>query len=159
MIAGAFSQRHRRGAIQVDREPESWIDQPRNITLLGFTGEQRRAPQFGLRHDDIELPGAAPDVQGSGKGKHDSLDVEFGILERDRGVGRHVAMEIAIAYEQEIDTDRRIGVGPGFEILCACTGRYDDERSGCEPNQPDDTEFGFHPHSLASMRTPEFYQL
>ncbi|MNG20792.1 hypothetical protein D3C84_1050770 [compost metagenome] len=58
-------------------------------------------------------------------------------------------MEIAVAYEQEIDTDRCIGVGPGFEILCHCTGGQHDERSGCEPDTPDDAEIAFHPHSLA----------
>ncbi|MNN72311.1 hypothetical protein D3C81_1883370 [compost metagenome] len=40
LVAGELGQGHRRGAIQVDREAKSWIDQPGDITFPGFTGQQ-----------------------------------------------------------------------------------------------------------------------
>jgi len=74
-------------------------------------------------------------------------------------VGRHAAVEIAVAHEQEIDTDRRIGVGPGFEILCDCTGAtMMSEADANRTNLTTQSLYFIHIRSLP-VRTPEFYVL
>jgi hypothetical protein len=48
------------------------------------------------------------------------MDLEVGVLQRQRGIGRHAAGYIAIARKQEIQPDWGVDVGSQLEVLRIC---------------------------------------
>jgi hypothetical protein len=110
-------RRHRTRAVQVHAEAKPQITHAVARDFLGLTCEHSRNPPVRERQHDSDVGVAAGQVEEAADRHRSGDDGAVAVLDRQRGIERHVALAEAADDVQDIEADRARGVRARHEIL------------------------------------------
>ena len=120
-------RRHRRRASEQHGETEPHVREPRSIDVLGLFTDVPRHVRPRVRERGKPLGRPAKQAEALSDAHRRRQHVRVHVFNREGGIGENTTAREADARDGDGESGRRLGVGPGIEIL-RDSGRRDEQQ-------------------------------